>query len=242
MSKSELQGEGLDPAPAEVWAPGERSSDQIRSRQRVVDHGEVFTPPWLVDAMLGTVEEEADRIDSRFLEPACGSGNFLSEILRRKLVAVERTYGRSDFERQHFALLAAMCVYGVELLPDNIAECREGLLSQFISFMGSRTPVEFIRAASFVWSINLVHGDALTMKTSTGEAITFAEWGYLGKGKYQRRDFRLRDLTLASTFSAEGSLFAELGKQDLFTPVASYPLMTVSDLAAAGSFSRDLQR
>jgi hypothetical protein len=88
----------------------------VKSKQRVADHGEVFTPPWMVEAMLDLVKDEAERIDSRFLEPACGSGNFLVQVLRRKLAAVERKFGRSDFERRHYALLALMCIYGIELL------------------------------------------------------------------------------------------------------------------------------
>jgi hypothetical protein len=92
---------------------------------------------------------------------------------------------------------------------------------------------ELYRAAFYVLSQNLVHGDALTMRTHDGQPITFAEWGYLGKGKFQRRDFRLDTLTLSSTFSAEGSLFAQLGKHEIFTPVRTYPPMTVSDLASA---------
>ncbi len=83
----------------------------VKSKKRVVDHGEVFTPPWMVEAMLDLVKGETERIDSRFLEPACGSGNFLVRILQRKLAAVEIKYGRSDFERSQFALLALMCVY-----------------------------------------------------------------------------------------------------------------------------------
>lgn len=96
----------------------------IKSRQRVADHGEVFTPEWLVEAMLNLVNDETERIDSRFLEPACGSGNFLVKVLRRKLAAVERKYGKSDFDRRHYALLSLMCIYGIELLSDNIKECR----------------------------------------------------------------------------------------------------------------------
>src|SRR2546423_11155090 len=103
----------------------------IKSKKRVADHGEVFTPAWVVEAMLDLVKGESERIDSRFLEPACGSGNFLVQILRRKLAAVELKYGKSDFERRHYALLALMCLYGIELLPDNIAECRANLLEIF---------------------------------------------------------------------------------------------------------------
>src|SRR5256714_4680355 len=100
----------------------------IKSKKRVADHGEVFTPQWVVEAMLDLVKGETERIDSRFLEPACGDGNFLVQILRRKLAAVELKYGQSDFERRHYALLALMCVYGIEVLPDNIAGCRAKLL------------------------------------------------------------------------------------------------------------------
>src|SRR5512146_3249475 len=83
----------------------------------VADHGEVFTPEWMVEAMLDLVKGETERIDSRFLEPACGSGNFLVRILQRKLAAVELKYGKSDFEKRHYALLGLMCTYGIELLP-----------------------------------------------------------------------------------------------------------------------------
>lgn len=205
----------------------------VRSKRRVADHGEVFTPAWMVEAMLDLVKDETERIDSRFLEPACGSGNFLVQILRRKLAAVELKYGKSDFERRHYALLALMCIYGVELLPDNIAECRANLLEIFADYLGVDESDEPYRAAFWVVLQNLVHGDALTMRGHDGQAITFAEWGYLGNGKFQRRDFRLDTLTQSSAFSAEGSLFAHLAKHELFTPTKTYPLMTVSDLATA---------
>ena len=204
----------------------------IKSRKRVADHGEVFTPAWMVDAMLDLVKDESERIDSRFLEPACGSGNFIVKVLQRKLVAVERKFGKSDFEKQHYALFGLMCIYGVELLEDNIAECRENMLVIFADYLNLQESDDLYRTAYFVLSQNLVHGDALTMCTSRKEPITFAEWGYLGKGKFQRRDFRFDVLTGSSAFSAEGSLFAHLGKHEIFTPIKSYPPMTVSELAA----------
>lgn len=203
----------------------------VKSKQRVADHGEVFTPTWLVEAMLDLVKEETERIDSRFLEPACGSGNFLVKILQRKLAAVELKYGTSEFERQHYALLALMCIYGIELLADNIAECRANLLEILAAYLNVDESDELFRAASYVLSQNLVHGDALTMRTHGGQAINFAEWGYLGKGKFQRRDFRFDSLALSSTFSAKDSVFAHLGKHELFTPEKTYPPVTVSGLA-----------
>ncbi|NJK53024.1 MAG: N-6 DNA methylase [Leptolyngbyaceae cyanobacterium SU_3_3] len=215
--------------------------NDIKSKQRVADHGEVFTPAWMVEAMLDLVKDETERIDSRFLEPACGSGNFLVKIVQRKLAAVELKYGKSDFERRHYALLGLMCIYGVELLADNIAECRANVLEIFTDYLHLDEADDCYRAASYVLSQNLIHGDALTMRTQDDSAkltlreraITFAEWGYLGKGRFQRRDFRFDSLTLSSTFSAEDSLFAHLGKHEIFMPMKTYPPMTVSDLAAA---------
>jgi hypothetical protein len=205
----------------------------IRSKERVADHGEVFTPAWMVEAMLNLVQDETERIDSRFLEPACGSGNFLVRILGRKLAAVDRKYAQSDFERRHYALLGLMCVYGIELLADNVAECRANLLAAFARHLVLAPADTLHRAASAVLVCNLVHGDALTMRVHGGQPITFAEWGYLGKGRFQRRDFRFDSLTQSSAFSAEGSLFAQLGKHEIFTPTRTYPPMTVGELAAA---------
>src|SRR6476660_361433 len=120
----------------------------IKSKDRVADHGEVFTPTWMVEAMLDLVKAETERIDSRFLEPACGSGNFLVKILRRKLVAVELKYGKSHFERQHYALLALMCIYGIELLMDSIAECRTNVLEALAEYLNLDESDELNRAAS----------------------------------------------------------------------------------------------
>ena len=203
----------------------------IKSKRRVADHGEVFTPQWLVEQMLDLVKGEVERIDSRFLEPACGSGNFLVPVLKRKLAAVEAKFGRSEFERKQYALLAVMCTYGVELLPDNIAECRANMLEVFAEYLQIGPADDLYRAASFVLSQNLVHGDALTMRTQDDEAITFAEWGYLGKGRFQRRDFRFDALAQMSSLSAEGTLFADLGKHEVFTPTRTYPPVTSMELA-----------
>ena len=205
----------------------------VKSKHRVADHGEVFTPAWMVEAMLDLVKDETERIDSRFLEPACGSGNFLVPIVRRKLAAVDLKYGKSDFERRHYALLGLMCAYGIELLADNIAECRANVLEVLAEYLNLDESDELYRAAFYVLSQNLVHGDALTMRTAGGQPITFAEWGYLGKGKFQRRDFHFAALAQSSAFSAEGWLFAHREKHEIFTPDKTYPPMTMSELAAA---------
>lgn len=207
----------------------------IKSRKRVADHGEVFTPSWLVEGMLDLVKDETERIDSRFLEPACGSGNFLVRILQRKLAAVELKFGKSDFEKRHYALLGLMCAYGIELLSDNIADCRANMLEILSDYLGLDESEDIYRAAAYVLSQNLIHGDALTMRTSEGEPITFAEWGYLGKGKFQRRDFRLDVLVGMSAFMEQSPLFAPLGKHNIFKPLKTYPSMTVGELAMAAA-------
>lgn len=208
----------------------------IRSRARVADHGEVFTPSWLVEDMLDLVKAETERIDSRFLEPACGSGNFLVPILRRKLAAVDLKYGKSEFDRRMFALLALMCIYGIELLEDNVRECREILLDVFAAHLSLDKDDDLYRAAANVLKINIVHGDAWKMKVHDGSAITFAEWGYIGKGKFQRRDFLFESLSQSyryrkrSSTEATGSLFADPSKDPLFQGTA-YPPMSVMQLA-----------
>ena len=203
----------------------------IKSKQRVADHGEVFTPTWMVDAMLDLVKGESERIDARFLEPACGSGNFLMPVLQRKLAAVELKFGKSDFNRRHYALLGLMCIYGIELLADNVTECRANMLEVLAEYLGLEIDDCLYQAASHVLSVNLVHGDALTMKTANGDPISFAEWGYIGKGKFQCRDFRLDVLNGASAFNAEGSLFVGLGSHEIFKPTKTYTPMTIKDLA-----------
>lgn len=205
------------------------SAALMKSKQRVADHGEVFTPAWIVEDMLNLVKAESERIDSRFLEPACGSGNFLLPVLRRKLMTVRARHGRSEFEKRHFALYALMCIYGIEMLPDNVQECRENLLAIFMKFVGQDKDGQWLRAARSVLAVNIVRGDALTMTAATGEPINFPEWGYLGKGKYQRRDFNYDNLTQRASF--EGTLWEHLEEGDIFSPTRMYPVMTVQEIA-----------
>jgi hypothetical protein len=212
----------------------------IKSKKRVADHGEVFTPDWLVEQMLDLVKGETERIDSRFLEPACGSGNFLVPILKRKLAAVELRFGKSDFDKRQYALLALMCCYGIELLRDNITECRANMLAVFASYLNVDEYDDSYRAGSRVLSINLVHGDAMTMRDIDNRPIMVAEWGYLGKGKFQRRDFRLDVLTGFASFREEGSLFAHLGSHEVFKPDGTHPPLTLVELALQDDFDETI--
>ena len=209
-------------------SPANPVSALVRSRQRVADHGEVFTPAWLVEDMLNLVGEESERVDARFLEPACGSGNFLVPVLRRKLATVHMEYANSEFEKKQHALLSLMCVYGIELLADNAAECRTNLLDTLFGYLGNSVGDEWFRAAQVVVEANIVQGDALAMTTPNGESITLPEWGYLGKGKFQRRDFQYEALTGRSAIA--GTLFEMLDEQDIFRPTTTYAPMTVTEI------------
>ena len=214
--------------------------DQVRSRQRVVDHGEVFTPRWMVNDMLDLVKSESERVESRFLEPACGSGNFLIPVLERKLAAVKARYRSSDFELRHYALTALMSIYGIELLADNAEECRENLCEVFRSFLKADDDKDIARAAKVVAGLNIVNGDALTMLNSSGEPIHFAEWAYLGQGRFQRRDFLFDTLTQRSLYG-EGTHFEGMDRAEIFRAEKDdYTPLSISDIAAMGpSSSRD---
>ena len=205
----------------------------------MADHGEVFTPPWMVEAMLDLVKGESERIDSRFLEPACGSGNFVVPVLKRKLRTVHARYGKSDFEKRHHALLALMSIYGIELLDDNVAECRDNLLGVIAAYLAVNSGEEWYIAAARVLDVNIVYGDALSMTTrgDNPQPITFAEWSYVGKGMFHRRDFRYDTLTQMSSFGAYDSLFADAGDHEIFTPVRDHGFLSVGDIAAYGGFS-----
>ena len=181
--------------------------------------------------MIDLVGDEASRIESRFLEPACGAGNFMAPILTRKIATVTARYGSSEFERQHHALLALMSIYGIELLLDNVHECREKMRQLFVQQLGVTDGDPISLAAVGVLEANIVHGDALTMLTPDRQPITFAEWSYLGKGRFHRRDFRFDTLTQMSSFGGEDTLFADLGRHEIFTPAKDHGALTVKQLS-----------
>ena len=213
-------------------------SELVKSKKRVSDHGEVFTPAWMVESMLDLVKQESERIDSRFLEPACGDGNFLVSVLRRKLATVERVYGKNEFENKHQALFALMCIYGIEILEDNSEDCRRNLLQIFSDFLGGSDIPLWRVAATAVLELNILQGDALTLLAASGQPLVFAEWAYLGKGKYSRRDFKFDELTQRSAFG-EGTLFAGMEIHEIFEPVADYKPMSVTEIAAIGATSKE---
>lgn len=213
------------------------SALQIKTRQRVSDHGEVFTAEREVNEMLDLVKSETQRIDSRFLEPACGSGNFLIEVLRRKLAVAEERYGRSQLEFERYAIIALGSVYGVDLLEDNVLECR-GRLFDYFDEAYTRLFLEQCReecrtSARYVLSRNIIWGDALTMKSPKGkqEPIVFSEWAPVNGSLVKRRDYSLAHLLAYQPMEGQ-SLFSDLGDQAFIPkPVRDYPLTHYLKLA-----------
>lgn len=171
---------------------------QVKSKSRVAAHGEVFTAEREVKAMCDLVKTETERIESRFLEPACGNGNFLAEVLSRKLAVVKKRYGKSPFDYQRYSVQAVMSLYGVELLPDNAAECRERLFAlwdkEYTAAVKNQAEEPCRAAVRYILEKNILCGDALTMLQADGQPILFAEWSFLSGNMVKRRDFTLDEL------------------------------------------------
>jgi hypothetical protein len=212
---------------------------QVVSKKRVADHGEVYTNEREVNAMLDLVKQETERIDSRFLEPACGTGNFLTEILQRKLAVVKSRYGKSQLEFERYCVLAISSLYGIDILEDNVIECRKRLFEIFVreyaGLFKEKINEQCCRTVEFILKRNIVWGDALTLKTvgEKTEPITFSEWSSVTGSMFKRRDFTFHEL-LNHAAMRELPLFSDLG-EDVFipTPEKEYPpvhFLRISDV------------
>ena len=177
-----------------------KGEEQVKSKKRVSDHGEVFTSEREVNAMLDLVKHETERIDARFLEPACGTGNFLVEVLKRKLEVVSGRYKSNQLDWERYAVIAVSSIYGVDILPDNVEECRVRLLSvfkdEYTKLFKTKTQDECVFSIQFILSKNILWGDALSLKTPDTEAtpIIFSEWSAVNGSLIKRRDFTLANL------------------------------------------------
>ncbi len=186
---------------------------QVKSKQRVADHGEVFTAEREVNAMLDLVKQETERIDSRFLEPACGDGNFLAEILRRKLKVVKDRYKKSPSDYEKYAVVAVTSIYGVDIMQDNVDDCRQRMFEifdkEYTANCKKEANDECREAVKFILKRNILCGDALTLKTSTDEPIIFSEWSLVTGAMIKRRDFRLDQMLEGHVEALQLDLFSE---------------------------------
>lgn len=204
------------------------SESNIKSKQRVRDHGEVFTPDFIVSDMLDLVKQETERIDSRFLEPACGTGNFLVEILKRKLEIVKNKYKKSQFDYERYAVIAVSSIYGIDILQDNVEECRQNLFdifeTEYTQLFKKKCNESCRQSVKYILDKNIIIGNALNLKTIDDKnPIIFAEWSAVNGSMIKRRDFTLAVLVQAQPY--EGStLFSDLGdKVNIPVPIKEFP-------------------
>lgn len=204
-----------------------KEKSQIKSKQRVQERGEVFTNEREVKAMCDLVKDETKRIESRFLEPACGDGNFLAEIVTRKLAVVSKRYGKSETDWEKYSVLAMSSVYGVDIMPDNAAECRERLFK--IWERAYKTKCKNIAnddcksAVRFILSRNVLCGDALTMLDESGDPIVFSEWSLIGSNM-KRRDYTLANLLETQSYY-DLPLFEDVEDVKVPKPVKEFDLI-----------------
>lgn len=213
---------------------------QVKTKKRVADHGEVFTSDREVNAMLDLVKQEAERIDSRFLEPACGNGNFLAEVLKRKLVVVENRYRSSQLEWERNSLIAISSIYGVDILEDNSLECQERLFAIFskiyLDSFGIDAKMEFLKSIKFILKRNILWGDALDFTNLvTKKPIVFSEWSMVNENMIKRRDYVFKFLVEQTH---QFSMFNDEGNAEAIDePVKDFPLVHFLKLSES-EFSR----
>lgn len=213
-----------------------RREKQVVSRKRVADHGEVYTAGREVNAMLDLVKQETERIESRFLEPACGTGNFLAEILERKLHVVEKRYGKSQLEYERYAVMAVSSIYGIDILEDNILECRKRLFDIFNRHYNGLFKEECMNAVKYILERNIIWGDALTLNTvgENPQPIVFSEWSPVNSNMIKRRDFAFHELLYYAGMKSR-PLFSDLGEEVFIPePIKEYPPIYFLRVADAG--------
>ena len=208
----------------------------IKSKERISKFGEVFTSEREVKAMLDLVKHETDRIDSRFLEPACGDGNFLYEVLKRKLQVVTERYRKSEIEFKRYIFIAVSSIYGIDILSDNVEACRKRLFNLVKEeckkiFKGSDEN-KFFDVIWFVLLRNILHGDALSLTTPESDLpIIFSEWSFTTGSKVKRTDYTLNNLLAYNKPFKETSLFSDSGEEALMPePLRTYPLVHFMDI------------
>ncbi|MFC0820934.1 restriction endonuclease subunit M [Moraxella marmotae] len=199
---------------------------QIKNKQRVADHGEVYTNEREVNAMLDLVAAQVDNPEKTFLEPACGTGNFLAAILSRRLALIAKKHKKVQYDYEKAAIIAIASLYGIELLADNVLECRERLLKIFsqhyqATFPKSHKP-DYLANIAFILDKNILCGDALSLQQSDGTPIIFSQWQMIGTDII-RREFAYPDLVHKSN-ERELPLFSDLG-DDVYIPdpIKEYP-------------------
>ena len=202
---------------------------QVKSKDRVANFGEVNTSEKEVNAMIDLVRDQTERLDSRFLEPACGDGNFLIEVLSRKLNVIVKKYKNNQYDFEKNSAVAVGSIYGIDILKDNAEQARRRLYKKFENkykkYFSEKVNQDFLDSINYIFGKNIIHGDALTLnKVESNEPVTFSEWALI-ENKIKRRDFTLSDLLAYAPFE-KGTLFSDLGEEvHIPRPIKEYPLV-----------------
>tara|TARA_B100000989_G_scaffold254766_1_gene203506 strand:+ start:417 stop:1061 length:645 start_codon:yes stop_codon:yes gene_type:complete len=208
-------------------------NNQVKSKARVADFGEVNTSEREINAMLDLVKQETERLDSRFLEPACGDGNFLIEVLNRKLEILVKKYKKNQYEFERNSVVVVGSIYGVDILQDNAKSAKERLFNRFFEvyekYFKKNLNENLVESLRFILNKNIIHGDALTLKQVESEdPVTFSEWAIINS-KLKRRDFTLADLLAYAPFE-KGTLFSDMGDEvHIPTPIKDYALVNYDE-------------
>jgi hypothetical protein len=212
----------------------------VKSKQRTVEFGEVFTSKEIVDSMINLIDEGKLSIESRFLEPACGNGNFLYEILDKKLKSVEDKYKKDQNDYERYSILAVSSMYGIDILDDNVLECRKRLLDLYIkrytNLFKSKINNKSIVSVGYILDNNIITGDALSLKISdkSEKPIVFSEWSFINSTMIKRRDYTLANLIEYRPFESD-TLFSDAGNQVVIPKtIKEYPLIHYLDLVKYG--------
>lgn len=216
------------------------AKNQIKSKERVSEHGEVFTNEREVNAMLDLVKDESYNIESTFLEPACGDGNFLEVILKRKLFTVDQKYGKTPSDYEKYSIIALSSIYGVELLEDNCSACIERLFKiydeEYTRHLKKSAYDEIREAAKYILKKNILCGDALTLLKNDGTPIIFAEWKFVIGSKLKRRDFTLEKLLKTQDASIsifdyqEGMDWDKETQSFIPSPIKEFPPVDIKEI------------
>jgi hypothetical protein len=209
--------------------------EQIKHRTRVTDHGEVFTHEREVNSMLDLVKQETERLDSRFLEPACGNGNFLAEVLNRKLKILKERYSKSQYDYERYSVVVISSIYGIDILEDNVKECRERLLDIFLEqykkIFKNNINEKILEVLKIIFEKNIVCGNALTMKDKKGNPLVFSEWSMpYNDSRLKQKKYSFKEVVSPSQlFSLR--INNDEGESMLFPNVLKdYPLINFMEL------------
>ena len=174
--------------------------NQVKSKQRISNYGEVYTADREVQSMLDLLPQSTFDLKTTFLEPACGNGNFLEAILKRKLESFIKNkqliINQDDVERN--ILLAITSIYGVDIQKDNVLESRKRLEncidSWYFQNYSKKISSSCLKGIKFILEKNIICGNTLTKLNEKNKPLRFSEWNITKNGNFFRKEYKFEDV------------------------------------------------